>query len=123
MNNKIFISGKITGDPNYRAKFEQACLEVCRYQFFDRHGTEAAMRLGKFGFVPVDPCEFRFIGHPLGRYPWVVCMMVCVWHLVRCSHVYMLNDWQDSRGARIEHQVAAMMHKKNIYQKGNLEKR
>ena len=43
-------------------------------------------------------------------------MIVCVWRLMGCSYVYCLNDWQESRGARIENRVARMLGKKIIYQ-------
>lgn len=117
MNNRVFISGKITGDRNYRSKFEKARLEVCQPHFFDRHGSaELSYRHGFFGFYPVDPCDFTVLGHPLAVCSWSLCMIVCVWHLMGCSYVYCLNDWQESRGARIENRVARMLGKKIIYQ-------
>lgn len=117
MNNKIYISGKITGDPNYALKFEAAAVTVSRSNFFDRHGSaDMSVRHGYFGFRPVDPCDFTLIGIPLRNYTWSVCIMVCLWHLAGCSYVYMLRDWKDSRGARIEHRVAKILHKEIIYQ-------
>ena len=116
MNNKIFISGKITGDPNYVLKFESACITVCHPDFFDRYGVDAAQRLGRFGFKPVDPCDFTFLGHPMAECSWSICMMVCLWHLTWCSYVYFLNDWKDSRGANMEHRWARLLKKKVIYQ-------
>lgn len=56
MNNKVFISGKITGDRNYRSKFEQACMDVSRPEFFDRYGSaKLSYKYGFFGFYPVAP--------------------------------------------------------------------
>ena len=35
MNNKIYIAGRITGDPNYRAKFKSAETSVRTLGFFE----------------------------------------------------------------------------------------
>ena len=117
MNNKVFISGKITGDRNYRSKFEQACMDVNRPKFFDKYGSaKLSYKYGFFGFQPVDPCDLTFLGHPLADCSWSLCMIVCLWHLAGCSYVYCLNDWKESRGARKENRVARMLGKKIIYQ-------
>lgn len=116
MNNRVFISGKVSGDPNYRNKFQSAALRVCQPDFFNRHGIEAAQRLGSFGFQPVDPCDFTFLGHPMADCTRSLCMAMCLWHLAGCSYVYVLRDWPLSRGARIEHRVARLLHKRIIYQ-------
>lgn len=42
-------------------------------------------------------------------------MAVCLWHLVKCDMVVFLDNWQDSKGARIEHRVARLLGKKIIY--------
>ena len=98
MNNKIFISGRITGDPNCVEKFYQAEKRL------------------KSSYDVVNPCYLQFWGLPLVCYSWRTCMMVCLWNLVKCSTVYMLEDWKESRGARIEHKVAKLFRKKMIYQ-------
>ena len=117
MNNKVFISGKITGDPNYPFKFESACLVVSREKFFNEHGSaELSYKYGHFGFVPVSPADLTLLDMPIGLYSWHVCMAVCLWHLMGCSYVYFLRDWQQSRGSRIEHRVAKFLRKRIIYQ-------
>ena len=117
MNNKIFISGKITGDPNYALKFESACIVVSREGFFDRYGSpDLCYRHGHFGFVPVDPCEMTILGVPLQGWPWWMCMARTLCALTFCSYVYVLRDWKDSRGARAEHRWAKLLHKHIIYQ-------
>ena len=118
MNNKVFISGKITGDPSYTIKFESACITVSRPEFFDRYGEPyLSEKYGYFGFVPVCPTDFCLLDLPMKEWPWCVCMAVCLWHLLGCSYVYFLRDWKESRGARIEHRWAKRMHKKIIYQR------
>ena len=117
MNNKVFISGKVTGDPNYALKFEAACVVVSREKFFDRYGSpNLSYKYGHFGFVPIDPCELTIMGMPIHGWPWWVCMIRTLWAMLGCSYVYMLHDWQESRGARIEHWVAMKTCKRVIYQ-------
>lgn len=117
MNNKIFISGRITGDPNYTLKFQSASIYVSREQFFDRHGDPRTFyRHGYFGFLPVDPCDLTILGSPLREWPWTLCMARTLLALAGCSYVYFLRDWTQSRGARIEHRVARLLRKRIIYQ-------
>lgn len=117
MNNRIYIAGRITGDPDYTAKFKSAAATVTQWWFFDRHGVRTAQRLGRFGFEAVNPVEFTLFGRTLDRYSWTVAMSVCLCRLMSCSHVYMLADWQDSKGATLEHKVAKLLGKQIIYQK------
>lgn len=115
MNNKVFISGKVTGDKSYPQKFEAAAVVVKKFEFFDKYGAEAAKH-DNFGFEPVEPTALTFHGLPLRYYRWSSCMVICLWHLTWCSYVYMLRDWQDSRGAQIEHRWAKFLRKRIIYQ-------
>lgn len=116
MNNRIYIAGRITGDPNYTEKFNSAVKTVKQWWFFERHGVKAALRLGRFGFDVVNPVEFTLFGRTLDKYSWTVCMIVCLFRLVRCSYVYMLHDWHESKGATLEHKAAKFLRKQIIYQ-------
>ena len=111
MNNRIYIAGKVTGDPDYRAKFEAAVEKVAAFPFFDRNGVEAAMH-GWLGFEPVNPTAKL-----TPDTKWRKAMVVCFFMLLRCSYVYMLADWRDSKGATKEHRWAKIMHKRIIYAK------
>lgn len=117
MNNKIYIAGRITGDTNYKAKFLKAEEEVSDFCFFDLHGVKAAIRIGSCEFEPVNPTHFTFFGSLLEKYSWTVSMAVCIHNLLWCSYVYMLDDWKESRGARVEHRIAKLTGKILIYQK------
>ena len=116
MNNKIYIAGRITGDPNYKAKFKSAEATVKDWRFFELNGQKAALHLGRFGFEAVNPAEFTLLGRDLTHYFWAVAMTVCFCKLLGCSYVYMLKDWKDSRGARKEHKWAKFFGKEIIYQ-------
>lgn len=95
---KIFISGRITGDPNYVEKFWQ---------------VERKLREG---YEVVNPCHLYLFGLPMVCYSWRTCMIVTVWNLIKCPMVFMLKDWKESRGARIEHRIAKLLFKKIYYQ-------
>jgi hypothetical protein len=96
---KTFISGPITGNPNYREDFANA---------------EAVLNLN--GFRTANPTKFRLFGLPMERYPWGICMAVCLWHLFWCPRIYMLHGWGSSRGSTIEHRFARFFNKRVIYQ-------
>ena len=95
---KIFISGRITGDPNYVEKFLQAEKRL------------------KVGWKVVNPCRLHLFGLPMECYSWRICMVVTVWNLIKCSTVYMLRDWKESRGARIEYKIARIFNKRIFFQ-------
>ncbi|MPN36769.1 hypothetical protein SDC9_184280 [bioreactor metagenome] len=73
----IYIAGKITGDPDYRAKFDWArCM------------------LTDLGFRPViNPAEL-----PDGI-SYERCMKICFAMLDACEAVAFLPDWRESKGA------------------------
>lgn len=129
MNNKIFISGKITGDEYYKPKFAAAEAELkqarkhcdgifhptcrnCVYQDRDYTTLCRIYRVFPLKVEVVNPATFRVEG-----WPWLMCMAVCLWRLTWCGYVYMLHDWQESRGARVEHRWAQRLGKHIIYQR------
>lgn len=88
---KIFISGKISG-LNY-------------YYAYHRFAT-AEKTLSKMGYKVVNPvclCNKDWC--------WLRCMAVCLFHLLRCDAIYLLDNWQYSRGARIEYSIAKLLKK------------
>ena len=90
---KIFISGKITGDPNYKEKFAKA------EQWLTDHN-----------FVVLNPAKCPR-GMNIGDYMFIGLTM-----LQSADWVYMLKDWEDSRGARIEHEYASYVGKHIAYE-------
>lgn len=128
-NNRIYIAGKVTGDPGYKAKFKAAEVELkearrwcgnafhnnCRQcVFYDRNWTTMCRISDVFPqqIEVVNPTSFK-----LDSRPYWVAMLVCLWNLRRCKYVYMLRDWKESRGARIEHRFAKRRRKMIIYQR------
>lgn len=84
----IYIAGKITGDPSYKEKF-QAVED----------------QLKSMGHIVMNPAIL-----PEG-FPPSVYMKICLSMLEACDGVYLLPDWDDSNGARIEHSYAMYIHK------------
>ena len=77
---KIYIAGRITGDPDYYEKFREAQVEL-----------EAQ------GHIVLNPAEL-----PQGMHGEEY-MRIC-FAMIDCADVVgMLSDWHESAGARLEH--------------------
>lgn len=102
---KIFISGKITGEPisECRWKFYRARSEVRRMEIFT--STEKA--------TTVDPLDLPGIVFGISHQE---AMEICMKELESCTHIFMLRDWKESNGATMEHQKAKELGIKIIYQ-------
>jgi hypothetical protein len=80
---KVYIAGKITGDPHYRAKF-----------------AAAELGLKAFGHTVMNPAIL-----PEG-FTHQEYMRICLAMQDCCECTFFLPDWKDSEGARIEHENA-----------------
>jgi hypothetical protein len=96
---KIYISGAITGDSNYKAKFEKAKKD-----------------LETSGYRAVNPAEFEL---PEGA-TWEDYMKQDLALLLKCDGIYMLKDWRQSRGARIEQFLAKELKMQVQYELANI---
>lgn len=97
MAKKIFISGAITGDPDYKKKFDEA----------EKH-------LQQQGYVVVNPAKLSEIMDP-DAFSWEDYIRVTVVMLSACDSIYMLQGWRGSKGAR-EEELYAWVHNKEIIQ-------
>ena len=88
---KIYIAGKITGDPNYREKFEKV-----------------ASSLRGHGFSVMNPACLS----EDKEFCWDDYMAITAAMQERCEATVLLPDWQDSKGARIELQTAERLGQK-----------
>ena len=91
-SNKIFISGKITGER----------IRECVHKFEDAE-YELVMRHGFFINNVVSPLELPGIHFGI---PHAEAMKICMEALKECTHIYMLKDWKESKGATMEHEWA-----------------
>lgn len=94
---KIYISGQITGLSEADAK----------YNF-----TMAHVNLKQQGHYPVNP---MFLPHNHGK-TWAEFMREDLHALLDCEAIYMLENWQESKGARIEFGIAIELGMKIIFQ-------
>lgn len=84
---KFYISGKITGE-----NCDDAIIK------FD----DAAIRLKELGFETVNPMEVN-LGENAS---WEAYMRADIKLLCDCDAIFMLKDWRDSRGAKLERLIA-----------------
>lgn len=91
----VYISGKITGDPDFRRKF-----------------ADAAKRVRVLGGVPLNPADLPG-GMPREKY-----LPICLAMIDAADAVLLLDDWKTSQGAKIEERYAAYQNKTLIYPRG-----
>lgn len=92
---KVYLSGPITGVPNYKERFD-----------------EAERLLRKYGAIVINPTVLP-LGLEYAEYLKINLAMVDA-----CQYVCMLPGWSDSRGAITEHVYGETMGKKIMYLNG-----
>lgn len=85
---KIYIAGKITGDPNYREKFEKV--------------ERTLVWLGYSVMNPACLSDDK-------EFSWDDYMAITSTMQERCEATVLLPDWQDSKGATMEAQKAKIL--------------
>ena len=93
MAKKIYLSGKISGDPDFKEKFALKEKEL----------TET-------GHLVFNPAL-----HP-DMFTWEQFMELDLKALGNCDAIYLLEDWKDSRGAKIEYDEAVKLGKEIIFE-------
>ena len=84
MKKRIYISGKMSGDPDYVQKF-----------------LNAEYQLTKAEYKTMNPT--RFISSSAN---WNRAMRVAIYLMMKCDGVALLPDWKQSKGAKIEERLA-----------------
>jgi hypothetical protein len=92
----IFISGKITGDENYKKKFWDMKRELQKR--FEE-------------WCVISPTDID-----LANMEYEECLDITKKIIEHCDMISMLKDWEDSHGAIIEHNYAMKLHKNIVYQ-------
>ena len=94
---KIYISGKISGTD----------LTETRKCF-----AAAAKVMKRIGVEPINPLENGLSEHD----SWEAHMLKDIADLLQCKAIYMLQGWQDSKGACIEHYIATKIGMPIMYE-------
>ena len=94
---KIYISGKISGTD----------LTETRKRF-----AAVAKVMKRLGVEPVNPLENGLSEHDT----WKAHMLKDIADLLRCNAIYMLQGWEESKGARIEHDIATKKRMPIMYE-------
>ena len=80
---KIYIAGRVTGYPEYREHFKRV-----------------EDKLIAEGHICMNP---SLLGE---GFPWEIYMPICYEMINACDTIYLLSNWQDSRGAKLEYEYA-----------------
>lgn len=94
---KIYISGRITG---INHKIAEGMFE------------QAEKFLSDQGHTPINPMRIK---HDHGK-SWEEYMLEDIRALFGCEAIFMLCNWGQSRGARIEYQIAREMGLRVMFQ-------
>jgi hypothetical protein len=102
---KIYIAGKISG----------LVYEDALRSFID---AEAALQ--QLGHEPVNPMRENGLDGDGKEHPWSEYMKRAIPHLLRCDGIYLLSNWRDSRGAKLECQLVHDLEMKVLYERHHL---
>ena len=92
---KLYISGKITGESDYKKHFEQGETDI-----------------RNMGNIPYNPAKIQLPEEA----SYEEYMHMCFTMLDICDGIYMLDNWQKSKGANRELGYAIGRGKAVIYQ-------
>lgn len=91
---KIYIAGRITGETDYKIKF-----------------AKVEYKLKSQGHSVMNPARLN------EGFEWDEYMQICFKMIDICEAVFMLSDWQSSKGAKAEY-CYALTHGKTVYFEG-----
>lgn len=104
-NGCTYLSGPITNNPHYKR------------QFFN-----AEKQLESQGQIVLNPVKLGLILELREGSPsWEDYMKLDITALIQCDAIYMLQGWESSKGATLEHHIAKELGLKITYQEGNDE--
>ena len=106
---KIYISGPISGTTNYPQSFEKASeyLRNLGYDIVDPSTIDPPSHISK-GDVTFES--------------WDYYMREGIKQLMDCDRIYMLEGWENSEGAMLEHRVALQLSMPCLYEVEDIER-
>ena len=101
----IYISGRITGNKNWKEDFQKA--------------EEFLLSLGFSNYEIKNPLDLAEESKEIwgDNSTYAQYMINDIHELIFCTDIYMLRGWWRSKGARLERHVAKVLGMKIIYQK------
>ena len=97
---RVYISGPITGYSDYEIKFEARSKQLIKMGYTVCNPAELGKSLRK---------EAESLNKPEPVYEEY--MQKCLEKLLDCDGISMLDGWENSHGARVEHDVAVVTGK------------
>jgi hypothetical protein len=99
--NVIYISGAISGLP--------------RQEYIKRF-ADAEQELIKQGYKVLNPTKLLPSRHlwVYGMLGYKITLLYDIWHLMKCEGIYMIDGWENSKGARLEKATAEIFELKVI---------
>lgn len=86
----VYISGPMTGLPEFN------------YPEFER----VSEALKELGYEVVSPAQPELLGDGIG---WDFCMRSSIVLLMKCNAIYMLDGYENSRGAMLEYAISGAL--------------
>ena len=105
---KIYISGPISNDPYHADAF-----------------NKASDYLNYLGYDVVNPLDIKaknFTGPDREIKHWDYCMRKAVKLLMDCDQIYMLEGWEDSRGAALEQKIALELAMPRMFETEDIDR-
>ena len=85
----VYIAGRVTGIPR-----EQAREKFIKAEFI----------LKRKGYTIINPVT---LVNP--SYPWQRAMRICLKKLLDADAIFLLSDWKQSKGAKVERWIAKLL--------------
>jgi hypothetical protein len=112
---KIYISGKISGlsESEYTANFRNTEKHVK-----EKYKRKVTFKISGGGGHMATFYQKPKVVNPLNIKPflgiknWHCYMIPDIYNLLKCDAIYMMDNWSQSRGARIELAIALLTKKK-----------
>lgn len=104
----IYISGRITGNKNWKKQFQQA------EDYLISKGYYKDLIINPLGLDKITELNCKRLNKVPTYKDYMITDIDCLnW----CDTIYMLRGWWRSKGARLEHHIARVLGMKIIYQK------
>ena len=94
---RLYISGPITNNPNYLAEFEAV-----------------ENRLRSMGFQPINPAKILNMLPSTLSYDQM--MYLCYTLIDLSDGIYMMREWKESKGAKLELEYAFKCNKESFFE-------